>query len=91
MDSERLGDRSMIFFAELVLIVIGLIAIGIGIIFNNVVTRKRVILNQKEWDEYCKGMMDDEKREAFFSWCEENKAKYCWPHYYYPCWNKAKG
>lgn len=74
MDSERLGDRSMIFFAELVLIVIGLIAIGIGIIFNNVVTRKRVILNQKEWDEYCKGMTDDEKREAFFSWCEENKA-----------------
>lgn len=91
MDSERLDDRSMIFFAELVLIVIGLIAIGIGIIFNNVVTRKRVILNQKEWDEYCKGMTDDEKREAFFSWCEENKAKYCWPHYYYPCWNKAKG
>lgn len=91
MDSERLGDKSMIFFAELVLIVIGLIAIGIGIIFNNVVTRKRVILNQKEWDEYCKGMTDDEKREAFFSWCEENKAKYCWPHYYYPCWNKAKG
>lgn len=66
MDSVRLGDRSMIFFAELVLIVIGLIAIGIGIIFNNVVTRKRVILNQKEWDEYCKGMTDDEKREAFF-------------------------
>ncbi len=91
MDSERLGDRSMIFFAELVLIVIGLIAIGIGIIFNNVVTRKRVILNQKECDEYCKGMTDDEKREAFFSWCEENKAKHCWPHYYYPCWNKAKG
>lgn len=81
MDSERLGDRSMIFFAELVLIVIGLIAIGIGIIFNNVVTRKRVILNQKEWDEYCKGMTDDGKREAFFSWCEENKAKHCWPHY----------
>ena len=50
----------------IVLIVIGLIAIGIGIIFNNVVTRKRVILNQKEWDEYCKGMTDDEKREAFF-------------------------
>ena len=41
--------------------------------------------------EYCKGMTDDEKREAFFSWCEENKAKHCWPHYYYPCWNKAKG
>lgn len=73
MDSERLGDRSMIFFAELVLIVIGLIAIGIGIIFNNVVTRKRVILNQKEWDEYCKGMTDDEKREVFFRGAKKTK------------------
>lgn len=47
-------------------------------------TRKRVAKNQKEWDEYSKGMTDQEKMDCFIEFLYRQKAKYNWNDIYIP-------
>ena len=69
-----------------ILIIIGLnlTVFGIWFIADRIITRKRLALNQREWDEYSKDMGFKEAMEKFVPFCEEQKLKYGWRYYYFP-------
>lgn len=46
--------------------------------------RKNLKINQKEWDEYSKGMSFYERKECFVDFLEDNKARHGWKYYYVP-------
>ena len=53
-------------------------------------TRKRVSINQKDWDEYSKNMTDQEKMDCFNEFLYSQKAKYNWNYLYIP-WIRIGG
>ena len=53
-------------------------------------TRKRVSKNQREWDEYSKGMTDQEKMACFFDFLYRQKVKYNWNYLYIPWYRGSK-
>ena len=48
------------------------------------ITQTRLEQNQKAWNEYSKGMTDNEKRDCYLLFCEEQRAKNGWQFYYFP-------
>lgn len=72
------------FYGLLSFISIGLLGLGIYILIDDIITRKRVTINQQEWEEYSRGMDCFEKAEKYLQWCEENMIKHEWLHKYYP-------
>lgn len=58
---------------------------GLGVyIADVIVTSHRLKINQREWDEYSKGMTTDEKMDIFIDWMNENKRKHKWKNLYIP-------
>lgn len=70
----------IIFFNIVLAGVIALVIFGI----DYIISTSRVAKNQQEWDEYSKDMSVDEKRDKYFSFCENQRAKYGWAFYYFP-------
>ena len=60
------------------------VCIGAYFFIDRTITEKRIQENQKEWDEYSKGMTDDEKADCYFNWCEQRKIEKGWRFYYFP-------
>lgn len=44
------------FYVLLIFISIGLLGLGIYMLIDSIITRKRVAINQREWEEYSRGM-----------------------------------
>lgn len=53
-------------------------------VFDHIITKKRIEINQKEWDAYSEGMTEEEKMDIFFYWLEINKQKHGWRYLYIP-------
>lgn len=47
-------------------------------------TLKRIVINQREWDEYSKGMSDQEKLDCFNEFLIRQKVKHGWKFMYIP-------
>ena len=71
----------MIFIALWILVTICLIIITR---YNRYITRQRLAINQKEWDEYSKDMTYQEKHDCFNDFLFEQKAKHNWNYLYIP-------
>ena len=70
-----------LFIVELIIF---LVAFIVWKIYDDVITRKRLSQNQKEWDEYCKDMTLNERGDCFIDWCKEQKVKNGWRLLYIP-------
>jgi len=72
------------------MIAIPIITLTIFVLFtifysiDNIITRKRLEKNQREWDEYSKDMTDREKFDEYLPFCNSQKIKYGWGYYYLP-------
>ena len=53
-------------------------------IVDSYLTRKRIEINQKAWDEYSKGMTDQEKMDCFMPFLYNQKDKNNWNYLYIP-------
>lgn len=53
-----------------------ILALAIFFIVDNVTTSRKLKRNQKLWNEYSKGMTQDEKLEVFCDWIKENQRKH---------------
>lgn len=51
---------------------------------DNYLTKKRLEINQRDWDEYSKNMTRQEKLMNFKIFLNEQKRKYNWRYYYIP-------
>ena len=73
-------------------ITFSLILIGIlcYVLISNIITRKRLAQNQKEWNEYSKHMNLSEKHEVFSTWVYENKIRHGWRFLYIPAIEEAE-
>lgn len=72
------------FYGLLRFISIGLLGLGIYILIDDIITWKRLAINQREWEEYSRGMDYFEKAEKYLQWCKGNMIKHGWKHKYYP-------
>ena len=54
------------------------------VVFDSIITRIRLNISQKEWDEYSSGMTENEKLECFIDFIEQNKIKHGWEFLYIP-------
>lgn len=69
----------------LIIITTTLVAIPIIYYFvDRIVTNKRIKENQIAWDNFSKNMTYDEKIKYYLKWCNEQKWKKGWHHYYFP-------
>jgi hypothetical protein len=58
--------------------------LGVYFLIDYIITRQRLKINQKAWDEYSANMDFDRKHDVYLSWCTEQKAKNGWHNYYFP-------
>lgn len=70
--------------AMLVMTGIAFLYLGVDFLIDYIITRHRLKINQKAWDEYSKNMSWEEKLEKYVPWCEEQRIKNRWDFYYCP-------
>lgn len=70
--------------AVIICFVCGMFLALIIFLVDRHITRKRFDINQKEWDEYSKGMTRSEKNKVYFEFCIEQKVKHGWNCIYPP-------
>ena len=70
--------------AIVVEVFVGLIFLGIWFLVDKHTTTKNLRINQKEWEEYSKGMTYSQKSEVFVDWLKDNQKKHGWKFLYIP-------
>ena len=70
--------------AMLVMTGIAFLYLGVDFLIDYIITRHRLKINQKAWDEYSANMDFDRKFDAYLPWCTEQKMKNGWDFYYFP-------
>ena len=63
---------------------IAVLCIIIFLLIDGYITHKNISINQKEWDEYSKGMTNQEKINCFGPWLLYQKNKHNWRYFYIP-------
>ena len=58
--------------------------LGAYFLIDNIITGKRLKINQKAWDEYSANMDFNRKLNEYLPWCREQKIKNGWKFYYFP-------
>lgn len=58
--------------------------LGVYSLIDYIITRQRLKINQKAWDEYSANMDFDRKHNVYLLWRTEQKAKNGWHNYYFP-------
>lgn len=72
----------------LIYLALGMLFLVVWLIADRTITLHRLKINQREWDEYSKGMTRKEKDEVFLDWLHDNKLKHGWRFLYIPCCNR---
>lgn len=75
------------------IIVITLTTVLLFLIFcsiDQVITKKRLEQNQREWDEFSKDMTDRDKLQEYLPFVYSQRAKYGWGYYYLPKMRKGE-
>lgn len=57
---------------------------GVYLLIDYIITRHRLKINQKAWDEYSANMDFDRKLDTYSPWCTKQKMKNGWKFYYFP-------
>lgn len=73
-----MGGRLIIILAA------GLLFLAIWLISDRIITNKRIAENQKAWNEYSKGMTEDEKLDCFADFLWERRIEKGWAFFYIP-------
>lgn len=66
------------------MIIVALLYILIWHMWDRRITQTRLEQNQKAWNEYSKGMTDNEKWDCYLFFCEGQRSKNGWQFYYFP-------
>ena len=60
------------------------IIIIVSIVSDRLITKHRLSINQREWNEYSANMTREEKLDVFNEWLAEQQIKHNWPNKYIP-------
>lgn len=66
------------------------VIMGAFLLYDRIITNKRLKISQKDWDEFSKGMTRAQKEDIFCEWLECHQLEKGWPHLYIPSIHHAE-